>query len=157
MSNQCRATAGHPDERCLLDEGHLAEHRSASNKTWPVEKVDHPGHYGGGALDPYEHIKVVEAWGLNYELGNATKYICRAGKKPGVDALEDLRKAQFYLNYEINKRVTNVSVREVFTVTAMPLKHDAMGCTPYPGTNVCRVCEREMTPLEVMRAEKSRG
>lgn len=67
-----------------------------------VEIVDHPAHYGGDS--PTEHIKVVEAWGLNYHLGNATKYICRAGKKPEADALIDLRKARWYLDREIQRR-----------------------------------------------------
>lgn len=70
------------------------------------EKVNHPAHYGG-ANNPYEHIKVCEAWGLNYHLGNATKYICRAGKKQ--DALEDLKKAQWYLNREIKRRERLIS------------------------------------------------
>lgn len=62
------------------------------------EVVNHPAHYGG-ADNPYEHIKVVEAWGLGYNLGNCTKYIARAGKKG--DRMEDLLKAAFYLNREI--------------------------------------------------------
>lgn len=63
------------------------------------EKVNHPPHYGGDVV--YEAIKVISAWGLGFNLGNAAKYICRAGKKPGQDALLDLRKARFYLNHEI--------------------------------------------------------
>lgn len=66
------------------------------------DPVDHPEHYGG-VDNPYEHVKVAEAWGLNYVLGNATKYICRAGKKPGVDALTDLRKALFWVQYEVDR------------------------------------------------------
>lgn len=62
----------------------------------PTEKIDHPAHYGGKD-DPYEAIKVIEAWGATFCGGNALKYICRAGKKPGVDALEDLKKAKWYL------------------------------------------------------------
>lgn len=65
------------------------------------EAVNHPQHYGGED-NPYEHIKVSNAWGLNYELGNATKYICRAGKKT-TSALEDLKKARWYIGYEIKK------------------------------------------------------
>lgn len=65
------------------------------------EAVNHPQHYGGED-NPYEHIKVSNAWGLNYELGNATKYICRAGKKT-PSALEDLKKARWYIDYEIKK------------------------------------------------------
>lgn len=64
------------------------------------EKVDHPAHYGGDTV--YEHIKVAEAWGLNYALGNATKYICRAGKKTDSQ-LEDLKKAIWYLQHEVDR------------------------------------------------------
>lgn len=59
------------------------------------ETVDHPPHYGG-ADNPYEAIKVIEAWGLGFHLGNAVKYIARAGKKGA--ALEDLKKARWYLD-----------------------------------------------------------
>ena len=65
------------------------------------EFVNHPPHYGGNN-DPYEHRKVARAWGLGYELGCCTKYICRAGKKPGTSALQDLRKAANYLQAEID-------------------------------------------------------
>ena len=66
------------------------------------DAVNNPAHYGG-ADDPYEHIKVVQAWGLNYQLGNCTKYIARAGKKDPAKLLEDLQKARFYLDYEIKR------------------------------------------------------
>lgn len=62
------------------------------------EAVDHPAHYGG-ADNPYEAIKVIEAWGLGFCLGNALKYIARAGKKDAT--LQDLRKARWYLDREI--------------------------------------------------------
>ena len=52
-----------------------------------TEAVNHPAHYGG-ADNTYEAIKVIEAWQLGFCLGNAVKYISRAGKKG--DALEDL-------------------------------------------------------------------
>jgi hypothetical protein len=67
-----------------------------------ADGVDHPPHYGG-AEDPYEAIKVIEAWGLGFCLGNAVKYICRAGKKPGADALDDLKKAAWYIGREIER------------------------------------------------------
>jgi hypothetical protein len=66
------------------------------------DPVNHPVHYGG-ADNVYEHIKVATAWGLNYVLGSCTKYICRAGKKPGVSALADLRKALFWLQFEVDR------------------------------------------------------
>ena len=65
------------------------------------ESVNHPAHYGGES-NPYEAIKVIEAWGLGFCLGNTVKYISRAGKKG--DALEDLKKARWYLDREIATR-----------------------------------------------------
>lgn len=65
----------------------------------PKEKVDHPPHYGGDTT--YEAIKVIDAWGLNFSLGNAVKYICRAPHKGTT--LEDLKKARWYLDWEIKK------------------------------------------------------
>ena len=67
-----------------------------------AETVNHPAHYGGDTT--YEVIKVIEAWGLdnNFCLGNTVKYIARAGKK-NENILEDLKKAQWYLNREIEK------------------------------------------------------
>ena len=68
------------------------------------QNVSHPSHYGGKD-DPYETIKVIDAWGLDksFCLGNVIKYISRAGKKDGNSLLQDLMKAQFYLNYEVKK------------------------------------------------------
>lgn len=66
----------------------------------PIETVDHPAHYGG-AENVYEAIKVIEAWGLGFCLGNAVKYVARAGKKG--PALEDLKKARWYVNREIQR------------------------------------------------------
>ena len=68
------------------------------------EYVDHPSHYGG-ENNPYECIKVIEAWGLdkNFDLGTAIRYICRAGEKPDNPTLQDLKKARWYLDREIQK------------------------------------------------------
>lgn len=65
-----------------------------------VEHVDHPAHYGGED-DPYEAIKVIEAWRLGFHLGNTIKYISRAGKKG--DILVDLKKAAWYLQRKIEQ------------------------------------------------------
>lgn len=62
--------------------------------------VKNPDHYGG-ALNPYETIKVIENWHLDFHLGNAVKYISRAGKKDPTKEIEDLRKAMFYLDRRI--------------------------------------------------------
>lgn len=66
-----------------------------------MSTVDHPAHYGGDST--YEAIKVIEAWNLGFSLGNAVKYIARAGKKGS--ALEDLQKARWYLDREIARHL----------------------------------------------------
>lgn len=64
--------------------------------------VDHPVHYGGED-NIYEAIKVIEAWNLDFCLGNSLKYISRAGKKDESKTLEDLEKAKWYLERAISK------------------------------------------------------
>lgn len=64
-------------------------------------QVCHPSYYGGED-NPYEAIKVIEAWNLGFNLGNTLKYISRAGKKD--NAVEDLEKARWYLDREIQRR-----------------------------------------------------
>jgi len=66
------------------------------------EKIDHPPHYGG-ADNPYEAIKVIEAWGLGFAIGNAVKYLARAGKKDPAALVEDLKKSRWYLDREIQR------------------------------------------------------
>lgn len=66
------------------------------------ETVNHPEHYGG-VDNAYEAIKVIEAWGLGFCLGNTVKYIARAGSKPGSPMAEDLKKARWYLDREIQR------------------------------------------------------
>jgi hypothetical protein len=62
------------------------------------ELVNHPEHYGG-ADNIYEAIKVIEAWNLDFHLGNTVKYISRAGKKEYM--IQDLEKAKWYLERKI--------------------------------------------------------
>lgn len=66
--------------------------------------VDHPRHYGGGD-NPYEVIKVLDAWGFGvpFALGSAVKYIVRAGKKDPAALIEDLDKGRWYLDWVVNK------------------------------------------------------
>lgn len=70
------------------------------------DAVNHPSHYTScGAA--YETIKVIEAWGLGFHLGNVVKYISRAGKKDPTKELEDLKKARWYLDRAIEKEAAN--------------------------------------------------
>lgn len=63
------------------------------------DPVNHPPHYN---LHPsgVECIQITEHF--NFCLGNAIKYIWRAGHK--ADAVEDLRKARWYIDREIERR-----------------------------------------------------
>jgi hypothetical protein len=67
--------------------------------------VNHPVHYGG-VENTYEAIKVIEAWGLGFCLGNTVKYISRAGKKDKAKEVEDLEKAKWYLQRRIDQLKT---------------------------------------------------
>lgn len=66
------------------------------------ETVNHPSHYGG-ENNPYEAIKVIEAWDLGFHLGNVIKYVSRWGEKQNAenDLLQDLKKAKWYLDRKI--------------------------------------------------------
>lgn len=66
----------------------------------PKEMVNSPAHYGGKD-NPYEAIKVIEAWGLDFCLGNVVKYIARVGKKD--DSIQELQKAKWYLDRKIQQ------------------------------------------------------
>ena len=65
------------------------------------EQVNHPEHYGGEG-NTYEAINIIESYDMNFNLGNVIKYTLRAGKKS--DGIEDLRKAVWYLNREIERQ-----------------------------------------------------
>lgn len=73
------------------------------------EMVNHPSHYGGEE-NPYEVIKVCEAWELDKDayLFNVVKYVARAGKKDANKELEDLKKAFFYLERKISNLEKNL-------------------------------------------------
>ena len=66
------------------------------------EKIEHPDHYQTeGNL---EAIDVIEAYKLNFSIGSAVKYLLRSGKKPGESAIEDLSKAIWYIQREIDRQ-----------------------------------------------------
>ena len=71
-----------------------------------MDNINHPSHYNSGKIETYDYI---EDQGLNYARGNVIKYVSRAGKKKAPDKtaieseLEDLKKANWYLNKEIKR------------------------------------------------------
>ena len=70
--------------------------------TKPVAKFDavnRPQHYAGTKIEVIDFIEDKE---LGFHLGNAVKYIARAGRKDPSKTVEDLKKAQWYLNRHID-------------------------------------------------------
>ena len=65
-----------------------------------VDIVLRPKHYGGKD-NPHEVFKVLEAWDLDFHLGNVVKYVARAGKKDKSKEIQDLEKALWYLKRKI--------------------------------------------------------
>lgn len=69
--------------------------------------VNHPKHYTSGNIEVIDFIEDKE---LNFNLGNVVKYVARAGRKKVMGksletkALEDLKKAQWYIQREIETR-----------------------------------------------------
>jgi hypothetical protein len=59
------------------------------------DNVNHPSHYNSGKI---EVIEFIEDQRLNFHLGNAVKYISRAGRKDPSKTIEDLNKAIWYIN-----------------------------------------------------------
>lgn len=77
----------------------------------PPLDLSRPGNVGQYDMSsPFEPIKIVEHYNLNFSLGNVIKYVLRAGKKPGVADIEDLAKARQYLDFEISRRQANGEV-----------------------------------------------
>ena len=66
------------------------------NKTIPSDNVNNPSHYNTGTI---EVITVIEDWKLNFNLGNAVKYIGRCEHKNNKK--EDIKKAIWYLEREL--------------------------------------------------------
>lgn len=73
------------------------------------DNVNSPSHYTDGKIEVIDYI---EDKNLNYHRGNAIKYISRAGKKDKNKEVEDLQKAIWYLNREIN-RISGKNKKEI--------------------------------------------
>ena len=85
---------------CYTTSSSVAGERESADATDPV---DHPTHYEGfpcpGCGRRVECIDVIEGLGLGYRLGNALKYLWRAGRKGS--RVQDLRKAGWYIAREV--------------------------------------------------------
>lgn len=80
-----------------------------NNRNNMENKVNHPIHYGGKD-NPFEPIKIIEHYDLNFMLGNTIKYVLRAGKKG--NKLEDLEKALWNLQREVDNMKSKSNIIE---------------------------------------------
>ena len=62
------------------------------------DPVNHPSHYTKGKIEVADFIADQK---LNFDRGNAVKYVCRAGSKDPEKEIQDLEKAIWYINHEI--------------------------------------------------------
>ena len=95
-------------EPCQYWEGRIDNVRGIFNlkeKTTKDDQVNHPKHYTDGRIEVIEYI---EDKNLGFCLGNAIKYISRAGKKEKDKEIQDLRKAMWYIERRIYELENNV-------------------------------------------------
>lgn len=88
--SDCRSKQTKKDEENLYE---------ALTKLEREEKIKHPKHYNRGKIEVGDFIRDQE---LNFYLGSAVKYICRAGYKPGASFEDDIRKAIQSLQNELD-------------------------------------------------------
>lgn len=88
------------DNTCLVCGEIIPEGLQVCPKCEKNENVDHPSHYTDGKI---EVIDFIEDKNLGFHLGNAIKYISRAGKKDKNKIVEDLKKSIWYINRYIEK------------------------------------------------------
>ena len=89
---ECEAEENQPADK------HVDLHKVADEVT--RDNVNHPDHYNHGKI---EVVDFIEDQHLGFHLGNAVKYISRAGRKDPARTVEDLRKAAWYLNRQIER------------------------------------------------------
>lgn len=79
----------------------MSDRRKSTRVIDSADAVNHPSHYTLGGI---EVIDAIEAWDLDFPLGNTVKYVARAGKKDPAREIEDLEKARWYLDRAIARR-----------------------------------------------------
>lgn len=106
---RCRGLGFHGSDECWRHKGKAARYTAAKLEdlapapitapTRALSSVNHPAHYNHGTI---EAITVIEDWSLNFNMGNALKYLARADHKGTPEA--DLKKAIWYLQRELDRR-----------------------------------------------------
>lgn len=86
-----------------------------------------PTHYNRLSPEPKD---VIRRWGLNFNLGNAVKYVARAGHKG--DMIEDLKKAQQYIQFEIDALEAERKEQKEQEARKEPPTYPNCKCTMHP-------------------------
>lgn len=76
-----------------------ASYKPAKKTSTQDDVIEHPAHYTQGI----ECMDYIESHKLNYARGNIIKYVTRAGLKDASKEVEDLEKARWYLDREIER------------------------------------------------------
>lgn len=100
---ECSEEEMHAIDLAMMNALGLTLGKGSPTKEAPKKNdaVNHPSHYTDGKIEVIDYI---EDKRLGYHLGNAVKYISRAGKKDPAKASEDLKKAVWYIAREIERR-----------------------------------------------------
>lgn len=78
------------------------------------DNINHPAHYTA-----YEGVEIIDLTEqMNFNRGNAVKYIARAGLKDPNKEIEDLQKARWYIDREIRRMQRKAAPKVVLHVTA---------------------------------------
>lgn len=99
---ECEAEENQPADKHCEENPHADKHVDLHKVADEVtrDNVNHPSHYTSGQI---EVIDFIEDKDLGFHLGNAVKYISRAGRKNPDKTVEDLRKAVWYINRQIKR------------------------------------------------------
>lgn len=89
---------GYPERSCYLSADDKTINRNYNVLFGESKDPIKPTYYNDSKITPFD---VIDDWDLNFYLGNAIKYIKRAGKKEGNSRLQDLKKAREYIEHEI--------------------------------------------------------
>ena len=90
----------------IMDDAIVIKERFKSTNPWrertmSSDNVSHPSHYAEGWSNGAEVIDLTEH--LSFCAGNVVKYVCRAGRKDPDKYVEDLKKARWYIDREIER------------------------------------------------------
>ena len=95
VSGDFETNPAHCKEACEVI---VSLHKPNPNANLADDPVNHPSHYTKGKIEVADFIVDQK---LNFDRGNAVKYVCRAGSKDPSKEIQDLEKAIWYINHEI--------------------------------------------------------